>query len=259
VRSVNFGTVRGIGWYGALVALEFGLAVVTVVALLWIKAPYGRYQRRGWGPTVPGRVGWVVMESPAVVVFVAVYVSGAHRTDLVPLALLAMWLCHYVYRAFVYPALMRPGSRMPVLVVALAMAFNVLNATVNAWWVADLGGYADSWLTDPRFLAGAALFFTGLVVHARSDRTLRRLRAPGETGYRIPYGGAFRWVSSPNYAGEIVQWFGWALATWSPAGLAFAVYTTANLAPRAIDHHAWYRERFPDYPPERRALVPHLL
>ncbi|HEV7707759.1 MAG TPA: methyltransferase, partial [Asanoa sp.] len=237
--------MSNIGWYGALVALEFGLAAATAVALLWIKAPYGRYQRAGWGPTVSGRVGWVVMESPAVVVFTAVFVTGAHRTDLVALVLLAMWLCHYVYRAFVYPALMRPGSRMPLLVMALAMAFNVLNATVNAWWVADLGGYAESWLADPRFLAGAVLFFAGLVVHARSDGTLRRLRPPGETGYRIPHGGAFRWVSSPNYTGEIVQWLGWALATWSPAGLAFAVYTTANLAPRAIDHHAWYRERFP--------------
>ena len=42
------------------------------------------------------------------------------------------------------------------------------------------------------------------------------------------------------------------------AGLAFAVYTFANLAPRAIDHHTWYRQRFSDYPPERRALIPYL-
>ena len=49
------------------------------------------------------------------------------------------------------------------------------------------------------------------------------------------------------------------LATWSVAGLAFALYTAANLAPRAVANHAWYRERFPDYPARRRALVPYVL
>jgi protein-S-isoprenylcysteine O-methyltransferase Ste14 len=104
-----------------------------------------------------------------------------------------------------------------------------------------------------------ALFAAGYALNRRSDRTLRTLRAPGETGYRIPRGGGFRWVSSPNYLGEIVEWLGWALATWSPAGLAFAVYTAANLAPRAVDNHRWYREKFPDYPADRRALVPYVM
>ena len=49
---------------------------------------------------------------------------------------------------------------------------------------------------------------------------------------------------------------GWALATWSLPGLAFAVWTVANLVPRARANHRWYRGRFPDYPKERRALVP---
>ena len=63
-------------------------------------------------------------------------------------------------------------------------------------------------------------------------------------------------MSCPNYLGEIVEWCGWALATWSPAGLAFAVYTAANLAPRAVSNHHWYLSHFPDYPRERRALIP---
>ena len=62
-----------------------------------------------------------------------------------------------------------------------------------------------------------------------------------------------------HYLGEIIEWTGWAIATWSPAGLAFALYTFANLAPRAITHHRWYRERFPDYPRDRKALLPFLL
>ncbi len=246
------------GLYLTLVLVEIGLAVATVVGLRFITAPYGRHGRSGWGPTVPARVGWLVMESPAALLFLAVYLSGAHRAGLVPLVFLGLWELHYVQRAFVYPLLMRAGARMPLSIMAMAITFNVLNGYVNARWVSDLGTYPPSWLYDPRMLAGVLLFLGGLAVNLDADRRLRRLRGPGETGYKIPQGGGYRWVSSPNYLGEMVEWFGWALATWSLAGLAFALYTTANLAPRALDNHRWYQEHFPDYPPQRRALLPRL-
>jgi protein-S-isoprenylcysteine O-methyltransferase Ste14 len=235
------------------------LAVATFVGLRFVIAPYGRHGRRGWGPSVPARLGWIVMESPAPLVFAGVYLAGPHRADGVPLILLGLWQAHYLQRTYVYPFLMRGGAPIPVVIMLMAIAFNVLNGYINARWVAHLGDYPPGWLVDPRFLAGVALFVGGLALNISSDRTLRHLRRPGESGYRIPYGGAYRWVSCPNYLGEIVEWFGWALATWSAAGLAFALYTTANLAPRAIAHHGWYQERFVDYPTGRRALVPYVL
>ena len=102
------------------------------------------------------------------------------------------------------------------------------------------------------------LFVAGFVINRQADHTLRSLRRPGESGYRIPHGGLYRWISCPNYLGEIVEWTGWAMMTWSLAGLSFAVWTAANLAPRAWAHHAWYRKYFAEYPPERRALLPGL-
>lgn len=242
-----------------LVFLEIALAVVTFVALRFMTAPYGRYVRAGWGVTVPARAGWLVMESVSSLLFAVVFWSGPRRTDLVALVLFAMWQSHYLYRAFVYPLLLRGGRRMPVAVVLLAIGFNVLNASVNAYWIGWLGRYPDGWLADPRFLVGAGLFAGGLTLHIWADRKLRRLRASTGNGYQIPYGGAYGWVSCPNYLGEIVEWIGWAIATWSPAGLAFALYTVANLAPRAVDHHAWYHQQFPDYPAKRRALIPYVI
>jgi len=81
-----------------------------------------------------------------------------------------------------------------------------------------------------------------------------RRRKPGE--YGIPRGGVFEFVSCPNYLGEILEWTGWAIATWSLPGLAFALWTAANLIPRAYANHAWYRKTFPDYPGKRKALIP---
>jgi 3-oxo-5-alpha-steroid 4-dehydrogenase 1 len=250
------------GYYRALVALELVLAVATYVGLRFVRAPYGRYASDRWGPTVPARIGWLVMESPAALVFAAVYAFGSHRTAPVPVVLLVLWQTHYLYRAFVYPWRLRGSTRMPAAIALMAIAFNLLNAYVNARWVSQLGDYPPRWLADPRFLAGTVLFLGGLAVNRDADRRLRALRSPGgggTGGYQVPRGGLYRWVSCPNYLGEIVQWFGWALLSWSPAGLAFAVYTTANLLPRGLDHHAWYRERFAGYPGDRRAVIPFVL
>jgi protein-S-isoprenylcysteine O-methyltransferase Ste14 len=103
------------------------------------------------------------------------------------------------------------------------------------------------------------VFLGGFVLNLSSDRILRKLRGERRSGYSIPRGGAYRFVSSPNYLGEILEWTGWAIATWSLAGLAFAVYTFANLAPRAMANHRWYRQTFDDYPGSRKALIPFVL
>jgi 3-oxo-5-alpha-steroid 4-dehydrogenase 1 len=246
--------------YSAAVLLEFVLAGATFVVLRLLPAPYGRYARAGWGPTLSARTGWLLMESPAVLFFAGVYAFGRHRAEAAPLALLCLWQLHYVHRAFVFPlALLRGAKRMPVLVALLGLCFNLLNGWINARWISELGHYDADWLVGGRFLLGATAFGLGLMVNVSADRTLLRLRAPGDSGYHIPEGRLFEWVSCPNYLGEIVEWLGWAIATWSWAGLAFALYTVANLAPRAVAHHAWYRRHFPAYPKRRRALIPRIL
>jgi protein-S-isoprenylcysteine O-methyltransferase Ste14 len=236
---------------------EIGLAALTFGALFFVTAPYGRHARKGWGPEVGQRLGWVLMEIPAVVVWLAIYAMGTHALERVPLVFMLMWQAHYVNRTFVFPLRIRAdGKTTPLSIVASAVAFNTLNAYVNARWVSEHGRYDEGWLLDARFLVGATLFGLGYAINQHADWVLINLRKPGETGYKIPRGGLYRYITCPNYFGEILEWTGWAVATWSLAGLSFALYTIANLAPRARDHHRWYLEKFADYPKERRALVP---
>ena len=256
--------------HGALVWAIFAMAAATFLILLRFTAPYGRHYRgRGWGPHIANRAGWIVMELPATVMFLYVYCLGQHAWQLVPLVFLGMWQVHYLNRTFVYPFRTRTkGKKMPVLVVGSGFLFNVINAYVNARFVSHIGEYGLDWLGDPRFLAGLAIFLAGLALNIHSDNILLRLRkadgagrGPGNLGsvtdgYAIPHGGAFRWVSCPNYLGELLEWAGWALATWSLGGLAFFVYAVANLVPRARSNHRWYRGRFEDYPESRRAVIP---
>ena len=54
----------------------------------------------------------------------------------------------------------------------------------------------------------------GIVINLWPDSALRDLRKPGETAYRIPEGGLFRWVSCPNYLGEMLIYASFALMVW---------------------------------------------
>lgn len=234
------------------------LAAIVFILLFFVTAPYGRHLRPGWGPAINSRLGWVAMESVAAIAFALFFVLGSQRT-LVSFVFLAMWEAHYIHRAFIYPFSRPSRNDMTLLVILLGALFNLVNAYLNGRYLFSLSvGYPVRWLVDPRFIAGLLLFIAGFIINRQSDGILRRLRVPGDNGYGIPEGGLYRWVSSPNYLGEMLIWGGWALATWSLPTLAFALWTAANLVPRARANHSWYKARFPDYPTERRALVPGL-
>jgi 3-oxo-5-alpha-steroid 4-dehydrogenase 1 len=241
-----------------LLGAWLALAAVVFPLLLFVTAPYGRHNRKGWGPQIPRTVGWIAMELPSPVLMGLLFFVG-ERTGIAALTFLLLWEVHYIHRSLIFPFRMQGGARqMPLLIALFALCFNLCNAYFNGRYLFALGpDHAVGWLLDPRFLGGAALFAGGFAINIHSDNILLRLRREGE-GYRIPHGGLFELVSCPNYLGEVLEWCGWAICTWSLPGLAFAVWTAANLMPRARSNHRWYVERFPDYPRQRRAVVPYL-
>ena len=117
---------------------------------------------------------------------------------------------------------------------------------IGGWlfYVAPMGYYGVSWLWSPLFILGALVFFAGMAINLQSDHIIRSLRKPGDTRHYIPRGGMFRYVASANYLGEFVEWVGYAIMTWSLGGLAFAVWTFANLGPRAMKIHKRYEQEF---------------
>jgi len=246
--------------FNGLIIGWFLLAVVVFLALLFVAAPYGRHARGGWGPTINDKMGRVIMEAAAPLAFAICFVLGSNANTVTTLVFLGLWEAHYIHRAFIYPFGLRSRSRgMPLIIVDFGLLFNTVNGYLNGRYIFTFSsGYTNEWLGDPRFVAGVVLFITGFLINRRADQILHNLRQPSESGYKIPYGKLYRWISCPNYFGEVIIWLGWAVATWSLPGLAFATWTVANLVPRARLHHAWYREHFPDYPPERRALLPGL-
>ncbi len=235
-------------------------APVIALVLMWISAPYGRHSNGKAGPGVPPRLGWFLMELPALLTFSVLALTGPGPHSPVLWPLLALWVLHYGNRTLLYPLRLRSKTPLPVVILLSGVFFNLINGTILGLGLTRFGGLPGAeWLVHPLMWAGVALFLGGFMMNLHADAVLRRMRWANPVGYAIPQDGAYRWVSSPNYLGEMVEWCGFALVTFSLPGIAFAVWTAANLFPRALSHHRWYRATFPEYPAERRAVIPYLL
>lgn len=247
-------------WYFWINIAWIGVAVVTFVVLFFITAPYGRHTRSGWGPMIPNKLGWILMELPSPLILSFFFFTGPLEKTLTSYVIWGLWILHYVNRSIIYPLRTKTkGKKMPLSITFSSILFNTVNASLMGYYLGYILTYSDDWLWSPYFLVGLAVFITGMVINISSDNILLNLRKPGETDYKIPKGGLFALVSCPNLFGEIIEWFGYAILSWSLPGLAFAAWTAANLIPRALDHHKFYRENFDNYPTSRKAVIPYLL
>ena len=228
--------------------LAMAIAAVPVfIALFFIDAGYGKFYNRKWGPCVNNTLGWILMESPVFFAMLGLWWFSGRRDDIVRLTFFLMFEIHYFQRSFIFPALIRGKGKMPLSIILMAVTFNLLNAVMQGGWifyVSDPEYYDTGWLTSPQFIIGAIIFFGGMFINIQSDSIIRGLRKPGDTKHYLPDKGLYRYVSSANSFGEFVEWCGFALMTWSWAGVIFAVWTFANLAPRAARIHDRYAVEF---------------
>lgn len=231
------------------------MALIVFIALFFFKAGYGYLSGSKWGPKISNKTAWILMEAPAFL-FMLYYTidfatSGIDtgNSKLVLYIMAGLYLLHYFQRSFIFPLKMRGKSTMPIVIMLMGLTFNTLNAYIIGGWLfreAPEGMYGTGWLHSPQFIIGIIIFFTGMIINLHSDHVIRSLRKPGDTRHYIPRKGLYRYVTSANYFGELTEWTGYAILTWSPAGLLFAIWTFANLAPRAKALTAKYGQEFGD-------------
>lgn len=243
-------------WFIYFVYAWISLAILTFFLLLFVTAPFGRHTKTSWGPMINNRWAWFIMEIPSPLAFSLCFFLLGGNSSSVAYLLWSLWLFHYINRSIIYPIRQRDNKKkMPLVVTFSAIFFNVVNGFMNGY-AFSMVQYDISWWFSPFFIIGAILFTVGMVINWQSDHILLHLRQPGETHYRIPYGGFFRWVSCPNLMGETIEWIGFALMASHLGAWAFAIWTAANLLPRAWKHHQWYLKKFEDYPKQRKAVIP---
>lgn len=252
--------------YDTTLTIGFAIVALTAISAIFVRTPYGRFADESFGVSLDPRLGWFLMELPASLSFVYFFLQGPNAATPFALCVLFVWLVHYANRGFIMPALMRvpvgQKSSFSLMLVVIGWVVTSIHGYLNATWASNHAGHLGfAWFADPRFIFGIALYYTAFLANLHSDYIVRQLRtqeeiARGIKRYRIPNGGLFRYVSNPSYLTEILFWVGFSVFTWSLAGVYVLAITMANLIPRAVSTHAWYQETFPDYPRQRKILIP---
>ena len=233
--------------YYTFLAVMAVVAVIVFIALHYVEAGYGMLFNRKFGLPVGNRIGWMLMEAPVFIAMTILWLCSDRTWQPAPLVLFLLFQSHYAQRSFIFPLLIRGNSKMPLGIVLMGAVFNTLNALMQGGWIfylAPADMYTTAWLYSPQFIIGTVIFIAGMAINLHSDYIIRHLRKPGDTKHYIPKGGMFRYVSSANYFGELTEWIGFAIASWSWAGAVFAWWTFANLAPRAASLRRRYEQEF---------------
>lgn len=235
--------------YYTILAAMTALALLLLVALRKITPGYGITYDKKWGPAINNRLGWIIMEAPVFFAMLAIWLTSPRRGEPAIIVVTLLFLIHYFQRSFIFPFMLKGKSKMPLCIILSGVIFNLINAYMIGGWlfyIAPESSYPVSWLYSPLFILGAIIFFAGMAININSDSIIRHLRKPGDTRHYIPRGGMFRYVTSANYLGELTEWTGYAILSWSPGAAVFVLWTFANLAPRARATHRRYLSEFGD-------------
>ena len=238
--NIDISTYHHVLWTMAFMGL------FVFVTLYFVDAGYGKFRSNKWGYSINNKLGWVLMECPALIPIA--YTIVALTPSALAILFMSLYALHYVYRSFIFPALLKGNSKMPLAITAMGATFNFTNSTLLCASVVafpkesytDICSYAGNW----NFWLGIVLFFMGMYTHMKADHTIRNLRKPGDTNHYLPKGGLFDYVTSANYFGELLEWTGFAILLCNPAAWMFVWWTAANLVPRAHAINKKYRAEF---------------
>ena len=233
--------------FNLMLIILAAVAVVVFCTLFYIDAGYGKMVSPKWGPAINNKVAWILMEAPVFFVLMYMWLNSSRRFETVPLIFFICFEIHYFQRSFIFPLLLKGKSKMPIAIMLMGMIFNTFNGYIQGEWLFFLAPdnmYTSEWLSKPQFWIGIIMYFCGMGINIHSDYVIRHLRKPGDTKHYLPKDGVYKYVTSANYFGEIFEWIGFAIMTWSWAGGLFALWTIANLVPRANSIYRKYEQEF---------------
>ena len=241
-----------------LVIICFILAIVSFIVQIFKAMPYGKQDNGRGSCRVHQRTAFAVSQIVTGIVIFSVTFFLQRNFDGIPnIIMYCLFTIHYINRGIVDTIANRHNQRTVRLwVPVVATISTLLYHFINAQFIGE-ASYCDTYVTDPRFLLGLIIFITGFILNRVADGQLICLRKGyHDSDYQIPKGCSFFSISCPNYLGEIIEWFGWALMSWSLAGLVWFLFVCATHIPRARHNHKWYQKQFDEYPPRRTALIP---
>lgn len=243
----DLGTIIGYSLF-SLLALSFGF--LERKGLLQLN--YSKF-RKDQG--MSSRKGMFLLYFMPALVYIMVSRDYMTQASLVQWVLWGAVVLHFGKRCLEVLYLHKYSGPIDVLTVVQIAASYSLATFLLAWLHRNTIQEID-WL----FVFGLGLYIMGEVFNFYHHRLLAQLRRNDqEKSYVIPRGGLFQFVTAPHYFMELWAWLGLAFMSRHLAAYMIFIWTCGYLFARACRTDQWYRSRFPDYPKERKVIVPFAL
>ena len=249
------------------IKIMFIIGLFVFIALFFVQAGYGKFQKNSkiWSILViPNKIAWVLMECPVFIIMIIFYLYTHKKDRNINTGTLVCYLLfqfHYFQRSFIFPLLIKGKSKMPIVIMMMGAIFNTCNGILQGNWLFNISSETlyDHLLKTPLFYIGVTIFFSGMIINIHSDHVIRTLRKPGDTNHYLPQKGMYRFVTSANYLGEIIEWTGYAILTQSISGVLFVFWSIANLVPRAFSIYNLYLKEFGTEVLKKKRIIPFIL
>ena len=254
------------------------LDIPIFLCLLFIKAYYGKFFNKSEDgnciqkllrkifPVIPSRISWIVQECPCVFITIFFIIYYYENLNYKNILVISPFLVHYIHRTFIFPFVIHSSKNNPLEITLMAFTFCFFNAImINRSIFFLIKDYGDEFLLN--YIFGLAIFLLGIYINIHSDYSMikqRNANLDENNKYIIPRGFMYELISCPNYFGELTEWLGFFILSNSFSGLVFFISTFANLFPRAIQYHQWYKNKFKEEFAtdkdliQRKAIVPFL-
>ncbi|KAJ7350968.1 hypothetical protein OS493_037502 [Desmophyllum pertusum] len=209
---------------------------------------------------INARFGWTMCYGiPATVYIVLWYLSGMPQSTF-HLVTLITYLGHFVKRVLEALFLHKYSKKISILPATEIAMFYSLGSVVQHYWcnLYTQGPLADKLSSNHiAFTVGIMLYITGELINLYHHVILANLRPAGtSSGYVIPQAGLFPYIVCPHYFGELIAWYGMAVA-----GQHLCVYLAwlsmlCYLSGRSHQTQVWYQKKIENFPKDRRNLFP---
>ena len=230
----------------------FGIFAILLGFLDYFELLAMRYSKFRTEKGIPSRFGMFVLYFLPVItatIFALPYLASASLTQWLVYAAILVHFGKRTYEVLFVHKYSGPMQQFTFVIIVITYALIAgLISALNVQAIATM---------DALFIVGIVFVIIGEIGNFYHHKLLADLRKTGD-GYHIPRGGWFEKATCPHYFFELLAWLGILLLSRHLFTLLAFIAMLGYLSARSIKTRQWYRQRFPDYPAERKNMIPFL-
>ena len=235
--------------------IGFGLILGALEGSGRFQLPYSKFRGAG---KINSRAGMFIIYFLPILTYLWYFFQGGAPQSMYHLVLLVAFLFLFGKRCLEVLFLQRYSGGIGLTALILITFFYSAIAYMASIWqnIYTPATVGSTTIYLSTLLPGLLIFLAGMWINFYHHLLLARLRKGDNKEYTIPRGGLFRYVTCPHYLGEIIAWLGYAIMSKHLAVYGLVFIIICYLSARSFRTRIWYRNTFPDYPADRKALLP---